>query len=336
VITVRIHPRFVIPYYSLYLEGLVRVYGAGALSFGREGLPDETQYNDGFAFTVQSADSSTKRTRRIYISANDFSRYDQVALAWCDRYGMVNGSLEEECPPKVLPIGPSFGIGQWGSLARTYRDIATVFAHMRYPARELFRRLRQMRKYFFERVPEAALVPGVSDANYVFFVAWPWQKHPEVNPPRARFMRACRTTPGVVFEGGFAPRRRGAMPDLDDITANRLYPFREWLARTRRSGVAFNNAAVHGCLGWKLGEFLALGKAVLSLPLTRRVPGQLLHGEQLHFVNDTDDSIAEGVARVLSDHAYRARLERGARAYYTEYLAPERVIRRLVSDAEPR
>jgi hypothetical protein len=331
--TVRVHPRFVIPYYSLYLEGLTRLYGAASLRISREGLPETTEYNDGFAFTVESHASTHKKLARVYISANDFTRYDSVALDWCDRYGMVNVDPTQPCPEKVLPIGPSFGIRQWGSLLGTYRDVALIFARMRYPPRQLFRRLRSMRKYFFERVPEQQLVPGVSADDYVFFVAWPWQKHPEVNPPRARFLRACRALPGVVLEGGFSPRKRRDMPELDDLTALRHYPFRDWLRRTQRSALVFNNAAVHGCLGWKLGEFLALGKAMVSLPLTRRMPAELEHGQHVHFVADDPDAIAEGVERVMGDSTYRHRLERSARRYYLEHLAPEQVVGRLVTGA---
>ena len=334
--TVRIHPRFVIPYYSMYLEGLTRLYGARSIRFDKRGFPDQTQYNDGFAFTVETGAASLTLRTRVYVSANDFARYDNVALEWCDRYGMVNVDPALPCPEKVLPIGPSFGIRQWGSLAGTYRDVANIFARMRYPPRELYRRLRAMRKYFFERVPEQELLPRPSDERYVFFVAWPWQKHPDVNPPRARFIRACRTLPEADFEGGFSPRGGREMPELDDITALRHYPFREWLKRTQRSAVVFNNAAVHGCLGWKLGEFLALGKAIISLPLTRRVPGELRHGEQLHFVADEQDAMQAAVARLLRDSAYRSRLELGARAYYREYLSPERVVSRLVSGPLPR
>src|SRR5213075_1129757 len=101
--------------------------------------------------------------------------------------------------------------------------------------------------------------------------------------------------------------------------------------RTQRSALVFNSPAVHGCLGWKLGEFLALGKAVISLPLNRSMPADLLHEEHVHFVQDDQASIADGIARVVGDSAYRGRLERAARRYYLDHLAPERVVARLLS-----
>ncbi|HKY37049.1 MAG TPA: hypothetical protein VJN18_13980 [Polyangiaceae bacterium] len=337
---IRIDPRFNIPYYSLYLDGLVRMFGRGSLRFDHGGMPAETEFDDGFAFVVQRGRATSKREYRVYVSANDFSRYDRLALAWCDRYGIVNLDPNEPVPGdagKVIPLGPSFGVQRWGkSLLGTYRDVVELMSRAGYPAAVNLHRLRSMRRYFFERVPEPELCPGASSDDYVFYVAWPWKKHAEVNPPRARFMRACKAMRGVQFEGGFVPRRHNDVSGIDDITAERVYPFRSWLERTRRSALVFNCAAVHGCLGWKLGEFLALGKATLSVPLQRRMPAELAHGEHVHLVQDSPEAIGEGVARLLGDAAYRKRLETGARAYYLRYLAPESVVSRLVETGENR
>src|SRR5690606_3774795 len=140
------------------------------------------------------------------------------------------------------------------------------------------KRLNQLRKHFFNRRPETDYRPAPSDDSYVFFVAWPWKKHPHVNPPRARFMRVCKRSSLVRFEGGFAPRRRADVPMIADVTAERLYSFTEWLGKTQRSAAVFNCPAVHDCHGWKLGEFLALGKAIITLPLSRSLPVPLEHG----------------------------------------------------------
>jgi hypothetical protein len=337
--SVRVDPRFNIPYYSLYLDGLVRLFGRGSLRFDRGGMPARTEFDDGFAFTLQRGRAGQKREHRVYVSANDFTRYDRIALEWCDRYGMVNLDPSEPVPgvrEKVIPLGPSFGVQRWGpSLLGTYRDVAEIMSRSGYGPVAIARRLRAMRHYFFERVPEPELSPGTSRDGYVFYVAWPWKKHAEVNPPRARFMRACKRTPGVEFEGGFVRRRRNDVPGIDDVTAERAYyPFRTWLERTQRSALVFNCPAVHGCLGWKLGEFLALGKAILSLPIQRSMPEALEHGRHAHIVEDNPEAIQEAVARVLRDAPYRRRLEQSAREYYLRHLAPESVVRRLVEAGE--
>jgi hypothetical protein len=336
---VRVHPSFAIPYYSFYLEGIGRVFGDTSIVFERDKALEKTEFNDGFGFTIESDDVRHPPYRRIYISANDFARYDRVALDWCDRYGMINHdpavARQHEGHEKVVPIGSSFGLREWGSVRRTARDLITL-QRMSPPAGRLRDRIKITTKQLFDRLPERRYVPGRSRPDYVFFVSWPWKKHPEVNPPRARFMRACRSVPGVRFEGGFPPRRRRDVPGIDDVLALRMYSFREWVRLTQASSVVFNCPAVHRCLGWKLGEFLALGKAILSLPLSREMPSPLVHGEHVHYVDDDQQAMMEGIARISRDHAYRARLEIAARQYYLDYLSPERVIQRLAFEHHPR
>lgn len=332
-VTARVHPRFVIPYYAFYLEGIGRVFGFDSIVFDRDGMPDETEFNDGFAFTL-SGHAGEGGRRRFYVSSNDFARYDSVALEWCDRYGMVNHdphvSRTTSNPEKIIPIGPSFGVRGWGSFGRTARDMGRIWRAGGLSSGDTVSALRGAGKLLSQRLPEHRYVPGRTKEGYVFFVSWPWKKHPEVNPPRARFIRACKAISGLRFEGGFAPRRRRDVAGIDDILAERPYPFRQWLRKTQASSVVFNCPAVHQCLGWKLGEFLALGKAIISLPLSKSMPAPMEHGEHVHFVADDDREIRDAIERIVHDTEYRNRLEVGARRYYLEHLAPERVIQRLV------
>ena len=87
---------------------------------------------------------------------------------------------------------------------------------------------------------------------------------------------------------------------------------------------------MHGCLGWKLGEFLALGKATISLPITRVLPAPLEHGVHLHVVDGSPDSLDDALDRLRRDHAYRRTLEINARQWYEEHLAPARLATRLL------
>jgi hypothetical protein len=184
----------------------------------------------------------------------------------------------------------------------------------------------------WRRAPLSAYVPQQSDSSYVFFAAWPWTRHPEVNPPRARFIEACQSTPGLDFEGGFVPRwPHDHIPGLEALTAPKRYPVSEYLEKIKRSAFVYNTPAVHQCLGWKLGEFLALGKAIISLPLTRRVPAPMEHGIHAHFVDGSEGSLRQAIECLRDDLRYRKSLEEGARKYWDAHLAPTRVIDRLLA-----
>lgn len=329
-IRVTVHPSFDPGYYGFYWEGLRRL-GTG-IRLSAEGFPDADDSGffdakDTFALTVETGVG----TKRLYISADDHADLRARVLDWADRLGKVN--LAPAAVPSVdgcdvVAIGPSFGIRAW-SWPTALHLARTVHRETPAPLRDR-RQVRQFIDQRRRRVPEDRYRPMASDPDFVFFAAWPWVRHPEVNPPRAEFIRACHRQSDLHFEGGFAPRRRGNPEAYEGLYATKRYPLRRYLDLMGRSAVAFNNPAVHGCLGWKLGEFLALGKAVISLPLGRHLPTPLEHGVHVHYVDGSPASLDDALDRLRNDLPYRQRLETAARAYYDDWLRPEVVMGRLL------
>jgi hypothetical protein len=324
--TLIVHPAADLQYASFVLEGLTRVIGRNSISYSTNGFHPALVRGRVLAFYY--ADDPDVR---CLLSFADSSAVSKTGLEWARIYGMVNPRHEDVARyDKLLPIGPTFAV-RLGSTRLTARHLANgcrangwrqvPAALMRLPLA-----LRDRRR----RTTVEKYVPGDGEVDYVFYAAWPWAKHPEVNPPRARFIEACRRAPGLTFEGGFAPRRRRDVPEAVPLSAPRRYDISEYLDKLRRSAVAFNNPAVHGCHGWKLGEFLALGKATITLPLTRALPAPLEHGVHLHVVEGSPESLDAALDRLRRDHVYRRTLEVNARRWYEDHLAPSRLASRLL------
>ena len=105
---------------------------------------------------------------------------------------------------------------------------------------------------------------------------------------------------------------------------------KEYIIKTKRSFVVFNTPSVGGCHGWKLAEYLCMGKAIISTPLTREIPGRgLVHGDNIHFVNTTKE-LYDAIELIRDNPDYRKKLEKGARSYFDEYLSPTSVIQRII------
>ena len=321
-----VHPAADLGYASYVLEGLSRVVGSSAITYSTQGFDPKMVHGRVLAF--YRADDPDAR---CLMSFADSAAVNPSGLEWARVYGMVNVREEDvERHTNLRAIGPTFGVRlRSGSLtarhivsswrANAWRDRPRAAAHVGTVLRNRHRRTT------IERY-----VPREGEADYVFYTAWPWAKHPDVNPPRARFIEACRRAPGLTFEGGFAPRRRNDVPLAIPLSAPRRYRITEYLDKVARSAVAFNNPAVHGCHGWKLGEYLALGKAIITLPLTRALPAPLEHGVHVHVVDDSPASLDDALGRLRRDHAYRRSLEVNARGWYEEHLAPKRVASRFL------
>lgn len=327
---VHVHPRSSFSYYGFYLSGLEAIGGHLRLRFSSD-MPPLADAKDGIALELEDG-------RRLFVAANDWSRVDSAALDWCDVLGIVNYDPNEVpagSEKKVRPIGPGFGVRWHGSLNLLNFVARSAFTDRQ--GRRAVSRLRAYSRHQRSREPLTSYVTQPSDPTYVFFAATYWDRHPEANTFRTTYIRTMReyaSSRGITFEGGFASSSHSVHPVL---LAENNYGHRDYLTRVQRSAVAFNTPAVHQCLGWKLGEYFALGKAIISTPLTRIMPEPLEHGRNVHFVDGSSESIGYAVDLLTRDHDYRHHLETGARSYWERWLTPHRVMQTLLhaSSASP-
>jgi hypothetical protein len=293
---VEVDPRCDLRYYTMVLQG-----------FDDLGVPVRFSRLDGpegHGMAVRSGD------RRIWIAANDQAELELNAAAWADTVWKVNLDPATEYAPHVGPIGPLFGIQAW-PLPAGYRLVVPLGRRGVQPRHAL----AQLRFQGLTRLPMTAYSPGASEPTFLFLRARAWRgKHSDANRDRELFMDAVSP---LCLET--------SMQLADDRIS-----LADYLTEMRRSVVAFNSPAVHDCLGWKLGEFLALGKAIVSTSLGRDLPDPLVHGEHIHYVERDRDSIREAVERIAGDDAYRRQLERGARAWFDRNLRPEVVAARVL------
>jgi len=264
--------------------------------------------------------------RKFVIDAWDKPIVNEWWWKWSDVYGKVNLSLDSTIK-KVVPMGPGFATKTWG-----IASMASAFLRSAGWRKERSR-LDYAGRFFrqwYKRLPLTALAPGPSDPSYIFALHRYWPTEPGVNELRARFMRVVIASDQVRFEGGFVCSDHDQMLGHDDLLHPQL-SYRRWLQLTRSSAVVFNTPGVYGCLGWKLGEYLALGKAIISTPIQRQLPADLEHGTHIHVVDGSEDSIRDAVQHITCDDSYRLRLEANSRAYFDRYLNPPAAIRRFVS-----
>jgi glycosyltransferase involved in cell wall biosynthesis len=289
-------PRFRIPYYAYILEGLLEE----GFEIRWEKL--DCPRGDGLAMHAGG--------RRIWVDANDEATSEPAPFEWADIVGRANCTEEDATHEKIRLIGPVFGVRLWALPAGYLRACRLIMSGA--TPRSTISGVRFQGK---TRLPIDRYVPSASASGYVFHRSRNWTgKHAATNGPRERFIDALAST-GLEQDASIADER---------------IPLGEYLERTKRSSLVFNCPAVHGCLGWKLGEYLALGKAIISTDLGRALPEPFTHGENIHFVDDDVDAMKEAILQIRDDAEYRSRLERGARDWFDRLLTPRAVVRRLV------
>ena len=341
-----VDPRSRYNYTNYYLLGLRRLYKNTKIVFDvsvfpRHMLSHHLENNSSMALIIEE--------KKIFIDADDKMKLDENAYDWCDIYGKINMLSEQMSQfPKLVPIGPNFGIRTDNRIAllwhcfhnyvnlKNHSDLTiNAFAH------DYIYTI--VRRRNIKRYEEKNIYPR---NNYIFHASTLWYNQfaaTATNKYRGEFLKACQKAGmeiecGLFYINGDSVLKE--MPDYpnykeeykDFIYESRL-SMDDYIRKTKESVLVFNTPSVCECHGWKLAEYLCMGKAIISTSLTREMPAPLVHGKNVHFV-DSVDEIYDAVVRINSDEAYRRRLEQGARAYYEQWLAPEVVVRRLLEKVD--
>jgi len=334
---VYIHPSVNVLYSSMYIQALEERFGARNIYYTKEpfrNVPIETQ----LLFIVE--DKAGNRTRYA-VDSNDFNSVKDGVYAWCDVYGHCNANraaTPEHLRDKLVSLCPSFGVRCWTPIQIGWHALVNMLK-MRPSSKELrhfvgkYKRLWTQRRWL-----EDYYTPTKTkhEQPYVFFCStlWyndEWNKNDEgVNKTRANFIRACKSIGGLTFEGGLVPQSggRSSVEKFADVVGISV-GMDEWMEKTKQSDIVFNTPAFWGCHGWKLGEYLALGKCIVSTKLSNDLPEPLVHGENIHFVEDSEEAMREAIQYIITHPKYQHKLEDGARTYWQKYGTPEACLKTI-------
>ncbi len=311
-----------IVYSSFYLQGLHALFGKRNVRFGKiEGKPAQS---GNLSFVVCQGG---KPDRKISISLVDSYMVNEAIYDWCDVYGSVNANFSktpEGFREKLVSLCPSFGI-RLGTLPRVVAYALQGRVEGNAPLKKrLGKTVSMLRRPTYEDY-----CPSMVSDHFVFFLStlWfndEWNKNDEgVNARRANFIRACKELKEVCFEGGLVSqgKERSSEALFTDCLCAGI-PMKEWMEKTKRSVLVFNTPAFWDCHGWKLGEYLAMGKCIVSTKLSNDLPAPLEHGKHIHFVENSKEAMKEAIKYIIDHPDYRMRLEQGARTYWETYGTP--------------
>lgn len=335
-----IDPSSKIIYSSYYIKGLYEFFGEKNVCFSSKYFSDLNKIKDDYSYDAYMAFviKIDKELHKVIIDFGDDYPIRKNAYKWCDVYAKINYNLEKTddiYKAKILSIAPSFGIKIWNLYEILIYSISNLSKLKFKPQssllnyfRSYFGQLKALKLQNFTNVNKKSKVKN----NYVFFIAslWPHQNCiTGTNLYRKNFMQTCLKR-GVDFEGGFLVTDlfHPQFQDFKELTINRRIPLVEYVEKTKRSSFVFNTPAVHNCHGWKLGQFLAMNKAIVSTAFQNSLPEDLMHGENIHFVKE-EHELDTAIVMIANNEEYRIKLEKGAAEYYEKYVAPASIIKEI-------
>ena len=310
-----IDPRFSYYYASFYLYGLNQVYGN--CKFKKKcfiDLPFEELAHSNDRLLCYMVKDNSGRARKIVIDYRDQTSIIDSFYDWADVYAKINVNETETIVPdksKLRLIAPGFGIRYYNLSQTLWNALSNLLVikkghfGINVNAKDFLRdylltwyRRRPYKEYHLNSIKERD--------NYVFFVSTLWRHQnciEHTNPLRALFMRTCKKL-GIDFEGGFYISQSGNSSATD----------------------GYNVPSCLNCHGWKLGEFLAMGKSIISAPLYNELPGD---GKQIMLSVDSEEELEDAIVLLTKDTEKRKIFEANALTYYKKYVSPEAVIQYL-------
>ena len=332
------------PYYSsFYIYGLEQVFGKKNIVYSAQefgDVPDDI-WSIYMCFIIM--DDSGKKTRYV-IDSNDFNTVKEGMYEWCDMYGHCNANFElypRVKYPKLVSLCPSFGIKCWGVAETVYRLI-TNLCKLRFKAKPSVKRVivRYVKQLLREPYSVYSNCPSIKD-NYIFCCNTLWYNNSAVNNDkglnhiRATFIDACRSIPNITFEGGLVSRRRSKkQKQLFLHYLTRPVSHEDYLHKTKESALVFNTPAFWDCHGWKLGEYMALGKCIVSTSLSNSLPRfdnprDIGLNNYMCLVKPNKNEMSKAIKHIISHPEYRQHLSVNILEYWQDNGTPVASLRLL-------
>lgn len=327
---VYVDPRVNIDKASFYVQGLNEVFGVENVIFTNKPFSGNEDRIDNLNFVTGG--------KKYTIDLGETSDVKPSAYAWCDVYAHKNANKAKtpaQFQDKLVALPSSFGIKLYShkdSALYAWRNMWKTFYKI-WPFTFVMRYRKQCRhRALYETYTQGNAV----EKNYVFHLSsvWPnddwFQNDPGFNEANSNFIAACQSIKEINFDGGLSfSEDVHCCPSLLSFKCEGSVSVKEYVEKTKKSVLVFNTPFSNGAHGWKLGEYLALGKAIISLPIVNDLPTPFVHGENIHFVENNEESIKEAILKITSDDGYRTKLEKGALEYWNKYASAAKNIELL-------
>jgi hypothetical protein len=188
-----------------------------------------------------------------------------------------------------------------------------------------------------ERLDNLEAYPDFTAEPRVLFMARAWDTNriedstqkeavEALNHTRAECVRRLRKELGVRFFGGLAHDEYAAARFKDAwLPGDHLANKRRYIEILKDYPICVATTGLNGSNSWKLGEYVALAKAIVTEPLRFTVPGDFR--PQTHYLEfTTPDELVNATAQLIEDRPRRCAMMMNNYRYYRAYVRPDSLV----------
>jgi len=302
-------------------------------------------------------DLSKNIARKICFDLNDGPEIETACVRACDHYfkrGFDPRSLKRLDPHlrrKVLPYGLNYQCRSQHEKRNTLKRLIR-FCAADTPQRLRMRSMQQMVRNFavrrlakgtaayapsndrsllisdLEAGPDVVVEPLVLYQVKIYdpesLAGRPVAEFKRLMDERANLVRALKRAFGKQFIGGVLPTDY-ARKHYADCISTFSPERRSYLRLVRGCLIGVATTGLHDSAGWKLAEYFAGSKCIVSKPLKYVLPRPLVEGE--HYLTfDSANECVRSCVRILDDSDLVHRMRRANYHYYRSQIRPPQKI----------
>jgi hypothetical protein len=258
---------------------------------------------------------------KIAIDVWDHSNgWNESLLEWCDVYAKrnVNLSYPAALQHKIIPFGLNWACHSRRSMLAALAAIASTLPKAsKARLREVYKYLATPHWRSFEYRPQQPV------DSTILFQTRVWEPHDApgdeaVNVQRVDLLLALRREFGSRVLGGVVPSPF-ALKTYPDLITNQPCRQPQYIRWARKPLVGIYFRGLFGSIGFKMAEYLAASKCIVSEPIENKLPYPL---DQISVYRSNDECIA-ACDRLLSDTSLAEFNRRQSWNYYEAHVSPQ-------------
>ena len=245
--------------------------------------------------------------------------WDIPLLEWCDVYAKrnMNPRHTTALQHKIIPFGLNYACHSRRGLVAAMAAIAGTLPKVsKAKLKEIYYILATPHWKFFEHRPEQPV------DNAILFQTRVWEAHDApgdeaINEQRISLLRALKREFGSRVVGGIVPTpfARKAYPDL---LATQPCRQPQYIRCSKKPLIGIYSRGLFGSIAFKMAEYLAASKCIVSEPYDNQLPAPLDHIS----VYRSESECLEACDRLLSDASLAQFQRQQSWKYYVAHVAP--------------
>lgn len=342
------------PHLQQLYTGFLMLHEGGAIRLSQERRRKKTEYPSGAQHLADAfhahLDAIVDGKIKIHFDTHDGPDIATGELDDCDFYfkrsysPSVIATLPLEQRNRIEPLGLNYRVLPNGVDWFAARRGLALYAR---PIRRGLKEALDVRNRFGyrPRLREMEAPPDPSAEPRVLFLAATYDPYDDpgrtpdkiedrisINETRAHCIRLLKGALGKRFTGGFASSAFACKqyPDLiasDSVTAQERY-----IPTMRSHSICVATTGLHGSIGWKLAEYVAFSKAIVTEKLLYGVPGDF--GPNRNYLEFASaEHCAAAAVRLVEDKDLRERLMVNNAAYYRAFVRPDTLVANALARA---